>query len=55
MRVGSGQELETCRDCSRPVVNAEVQKIQEAECEAASTVTLKELVARIEKKKGVVE
>src|SRR5258708_3698974 len=28
MRVGGGQELETCRDCSRPVVNAEFHKIQ---------------------------
>jgi len=55
MRVGGGQELETCRDCSRPVVNAEFHKIQEAECQAASAVTLKELVARIDTKKGVVE
>src|SRR6185369_9319640 len=55
MRVGGGQELETCKDCSRPVVNAEFHKIQEAECQAASAVTLKELVARIDKKKGVVE
>ena len=47
MRVGGGQELETRLEPSRPIVSAEFQKIQNAECQAASTVTLRELVSRI--------
>src|SRR6185369_12491197 len=47
MRLGGGQEVETRHEPARPVVNAEFQKIQQAESQAASAVTLKELVGRV--------
>jgi membrane protein len=55
MRVGGGQELETRHDRSRQIVNAEFRRIQEAERQVASAVTLKELVARVEGEKERVE
>ncbi len=48
LRVGGGQELETRLEPSRLVVNAEFQKIMEAERQAASGVTLQDLVSRIQ-------
>jgi membrane protein len=47
MRVSGGQELQTRHEPARSLVQSEFQKIQEAECRAASAVTLKELVERI--------
>jgi DNA-binding IscR family transcriptional regulator len=55
MRVGGGQELETRHDRSRQIVNAEFRRIQEAERQVASAVTLKELVARVDGEKERVE
>jgi membrane protein len=48
IRGGGGQELETRAEAARPVVNAEFQKIQDAERQVASATNLKELVNRIE-------
>ncbi len=47
MRVYGGQELDTRQEPSRSVVNAEFQKIQTAESQVASSVTLKDLVSKI--------
>jgi hypothetical protein len=48
MRACGGQELETRHEPSRPIVSAEFQRIQEAECKVASAVTLEQLVNRID-------
>jgi len=47
MRVYGGQELDTRQEASRAVVSAEFQKIQNAESQVASSVTLKDLVGKI--------
>ena len=47
LRVGGGQELETRDEQSRPVVCAHFERISDAERQAASTVTLKDLVNQI--------
>ena len=48
MRTAGGQELETRSEPCRPIVNAEFQKIHEAERQASAGLTLKQLVDRIE-------
>jgi membrane protein len=47
LRVGGGQELETRDEQARPVVCAHFERISDAERQAASTVTLKDLVNQI--------
>ncbi len=47
LRVGGGQELETRDEQSRPVVCAHFERISDAERQAATTVTLKDLVNQI--------
>jgi len=47
LRVGGGQELETRDEQSRPVVCAHFERISDAERQAASSVTLKDLVNQI--------
>jgi membrane protein len=47
LRVGGGQELETRDEQSRPVVCAHFERISDVERQAASTVTLKDLVNQI--------
>ena len=47
LRAGGGQELETREEQSRPVVCAHFERIADAERQAASTVTLKDLVNQI--------
>lgn len=44
LRTGGGQELETRDEQSRPIVCAHFERIEQAERQAASTVTLKDLV-----------
>jgi len=47
LRAGGGQELETRDEQSRPVVCAHFERIADAERQAASTVTVKDLVNQI--------
>jgi len=47
LRVGGGQELETRDEQSRPVVCAHFERISDVERQAASSVTLKDLVNQI--------
>ena len=47
LRAGGGQELETRDEQARPVVCAHFERISDAERQAASTVTLKDLVNQI--------
>ena len=52
LRAGGGSEVETRAEGGRHLVREEFDRIQQAEAEAASSVTLRDLVNRIRAKAG---